>query len=262
MNAKWPPLDVHTHVAPSIHPTELLSLRAVLFVATRSLSEFESTATRADPITVWGLGVHPGLPAAIEGFSRDAFRAALPRTPLVSEIGLDARSPVPLKEQQQVFDQILGILDNEPRIISVHSAGATTACLDVVEQHAARGLTLHWWRGRPGETARAIKLGCWFSINPAELRHPRVLGRVPLSRLFTETDHPYGNRGAYARPGLVPAIETAIGVQAGTIPATVREGMWGNLAHLVDVTGTLELFPDRIRQLLQAASGLFTNASE
>lgn len=253
MSSDWPPLDVHAHVETSIHPAKLLALRAVLLAATRSIVEFESTTERDDPVTTWGVGAHPGIQTSVNGFDAKDFRAALARTPVVSEVGLDARSPVPMREQQRVLHEILDLVDKEARIVSVHSAGSTREALDVVEEHATRGLILHWWRGAPAETARAVALGCWFSINPAELQRPSVLGMVPWDRLLTETDHPYGNRSAPSIPGGVSAIEEAIATRLGTTLPLVRGGLWGNLARLVEMTGTLELFGDRIRRIIEVS---------
>lgn len=253
MSDSWPPLDTHAHVDPTIERTELLAVRSVIFAATRTVAEFEATRGRDDPVTVWGVGAHPGLPSAVDGFSSDAFRSALRPTPLVSEVGMDGRSPVSRTHQRNVFDEILAVLVDEPRIVSVHSAGAAAGVLDALENRPVSGVILHWWRGDVGETARAVELGCYFSINPAELGRPAVIGRVPWDRILPETDHPYGDRREKAAPGRVDRVEDAVAKKMGVSAEWVRRGMWGNVARLVDVTGTFDLFGDRIRQMLSVA---------
>lgn len=250
MTDNWPPLDTHAHVDPAIERDQLLALRAVVFASTRSLSEFEASRSREDPVTIWGVGVHPALPSAVEGFSVQAFKSALNRTPLVSEVGMDERSPVPRSRQRSVFDAVLTVLADQPRIMSVHSAGATSSVLDALESRAV-GVILHWWRGSHSETARAVELGCYFSINHAELRRPAVLGYVPWDRILPETDHPYG--GPRSLPGRVERVEEAIAKNMGVSSEWVRRGIWGNLSRLVQLTGTSDLFNERIGRMLSVA---------
>ena len=255
MSENWPPLDLHAHIDPSIEPSELIALRAVVFAATRSLEEFNQTRRRRDPITVWGVGTHPGVAEALTEFTGEGLRAAIRSTPLVSEVGMDVRSPVPRDRQRRVLDGILSVLADEPRIVSIHSSGAVGWVLQALEDRPQAGAVLHWWRGGSAETERAVKLGCFFSINAAELKRPAVIKRVPWDRLLPETDHPYGNRQRDAAPGRVDLVERAIANELGVSASSVRKGMWGNLATLVDLTGTADLFSDRIKTMLSAAPG-------
>ena len=252
MTESWPPLDAHAHIEPRSDPTELLALRAVIFAATRSLAEFETTLTRVDPITVWGVGVHPGVPAAFETFSIDRFDQSITRSPLVSEVGLDRNSAVPMSQQQHVLGQILSTLRERPRIVSMHSVGATGQVLDLIEKHITVGVVLHWWRGTRAQTNRAVELGCHFSINHSQRRRSTIIGQVPASRILTETDYPYGG-GSRAAPGAVASIERALAENSETTSAEVRRAVWANLAALVDETGTSALFGDRISRMLCVA---------
>ena len=252
MTELWPPLDTHAHVEAGINPTDLLSLRAAIFAATRTLPEFETTLSRADPVTVWGVGVHPKVPIAFESFSVNRFEQSIGQSPLVSEVGLDRNSPVPMSRQQNVLEQILMTLREQPRIVSIHSVGATREVLDLIEEHTIVGVVLHWWRGTRTQTNRAIALGCRFSVNQCELERPTVIDRVPIDRILTETDFPYGG-GDQAVPGSVATIEEAIAEQSQMSPAKVRRTIWANLAMLVDETDTWSLFTGPMRRMLVVA---------
>ncbi|WP_175473007.1 TatD family hydrolase, partial [Curtobacterium sp. MMLR14_014] len=105
------------------------------------------------------------------------------------EIGLDSRARVDRRLQLEVFEEIAAVTVDQPRFVSVHSSGATSLVLDVLEEHDAPGRVLHWWRGSRAETDRALELGCYFSVNVA---NELDLSNVPLERLLTETDHPSG----------------------------------------------------------------------
>ena len=260
MSESWPPLDAHAHIEPEIDPTELLALRAAIFAATRTLEEFESAQGRADPITVWGVGVHPKVPAAFETFSIERFERSIDRSPLVSEVGLDRNSSVPLSTQGHVLAQILRALRGRPRIVSMHSVGATAEVLDLIEEHAPVGVVLHWWRGTEAQTARAVELGCRFSINRSDSRYPAVIGRVPANRILTETDYPHGS-GPRAVPGDVGTIEKALAEHSQATVDQVRRTIWANIAMLVAETDTWALFDDPLHRMLTIARGLDRTAS-
>lgn len=81
------------HIEPLVAARDLESLGAVVFAATRSRAEFEAVRTRRDLVTIWGVGCHPGVPDAHRDFDPSQFSALMDETALVSEIGLDGRSP-------------------------------------------------------------------------------------------------------------------------------------------------------------------------
>jgi TatD DNase family protein len=250
VTTNWPPLDLHAHVDANIDPRALLALRAVVFAATRTLDEFDTTSARTDDLTVWGAGVHPGVPEAHATFSPTRFREALDRTPLVSEVGLDRRSTVAASTQRATFEAVVDQLHETPRIASIHSTGATGDVLAVLRARPIRGAVLHWWRGTPDQTAEAVELGCRFSINAAERRRPAVIGRVPVDLLLTETDYPHGPSAR--QPGDTTAVERELKQRANV---TGRAQLWRNLAQLVgDVFDDTSLFPTRLKPVLAAAA--------
>lgn len=252
MTPKLPPLDVHAHIDPSIDPRELLALRAVVLAATRSLAEFERTLQRDDPVTVWGLGTHPRVVEAIDSFSRAEFERLVKRTPLVSEVGLDGNSDVPMTNQISVFEEILTILQNEPRIVSIHSAQATSQTIDLLESHPIKGAVLHWWEGTVSETARAVSLGCRFSVNEAAQRRRKVISQIPRNLILTETDHPFTGDGR-SIPGNVAVTERLLSDLHSASIADVRKSIWRSLAALCDDTGTTSLLPPLVRRLTRTA---------
>ena len=68
MSRQLPPLDLHAHVDVGVGARDLEGLGAVVFAATRSLDESAAALTRSDAVTVWGIGCHPGVPAAVDRF--------------------------------------------------------------------------------------------------------------------------------------------------------------------------------------------------
>lgn len=74
-----------------------------------------------------------------------------------------------------------------------------------------------------------------------------VLDLVRPERVFVETDHPYGNRSSRDRPGNVVSLERQLSLKWGMTPDQIRESQWRNLSNLVSETGTMGMFPMRIR---------------
>src|SRR5438105_3834037 len=99
---------------PSVPASDLASLRAAVFVVTRSPSEWAEAAGRTDQLATWGVGCHPGLANEVERFLPAAFSRALASAAFVGEVGLDARRGAAMASQRKVFDQVLEMLMVHP----------------------------------------------------------------------------------------------------------------------------------------------------
>jgi TatD DNase family protein len=249
-----PAVDLHAHIDVSIAPTELRQLGAVVFCATRSLDEADAALARDDEQTVWGVGCHPGLVGAHKAFERERFADLVQRTAFVSEVGLDAGSRVPMSTQQETLATVLAELQGSPRITSLHSYKATDLVLAALEAQTIEGAVLHWWLGDSSQTRRAIDLGCFFSVNASSVRRTDLLDIIPLDRLLTETDHPFGDRrgGRGARPGLVTTVEEQLALHYAQAADRIRAVIWDNLARLTSNAGCMALLPRAIRVQLLA----------
>jgi len=247
-------LDLHAHIDPRISPADLLDLQAVIFAATRSLDEAELALRRRDSRTVWGVGCHPALAKAQAEFDVSHFAQLIAKTAFVSEIGLDGRSRVPMERQKATLRAVLSTLQKTPRIASIHSYAATQEVLDELEAHPVNGAVLHWWLGNREQTLRAVEMGCFFSVNAAMLKKEANIQHIPMDRLFTETDHPFGDKrsGAKARPGALGNVETALARHFALDVAAFRLALWGNLRSLIEATDCTSLAPKGVRTQLAA----------
>ncbi|PKQ38431.1 MAG: TatD family deoxyribonuclease [Actinobacteria bacterium HGW-Actinobacteria-1] len=246
-----PPLDLHAHVNVDIDPLDLRALHSVVFAVTRSLEEAERAVCRSDDATVWGVGAHPSLCSAVNDFSPQVFSRLVKRTAFVGELGLDAKSRVPMVRQRDTLREALAVLAEQPRITSVHSYGACEHVLDEVEAAGVQGIVLHWWLGDEDATRRAIDLGCWFSVNPSQAENAERLRLLPVDRVLPETDHPFGDRRVReSRPGCTEAVEERISVVLSHPRDQLREKMWSNLQALVSATSTYSLLPRAVRARL------------
>ena len=250
-----PPLDVHAHVRPDIDPEELIALRAHVVAVTRSPSEYETARRRRDATTVWALGCHPGLARPSKNFDRTRFSELAATAAIIGEVGLDGSSRVPIELQTANLTAILEILTGTPLVTSLHSAGATRELIDVIDRQPTPGLVLHWWRGTPEDTRRALDAGCYFSVNSRELRSPAVLGIAPKDRILVETDHPFGDRSETQprRPGHMARILTELAGRWGVSYDEAVRQTWVNWRELAIGTNTADRLPTSFRTEMLAA---------
>ncbi len=254
----WPALDLHAHIDTAISPKDLLNLRAVVFAASRSLEESRAALKRQpqDLLTVWGVGVHPGVKAALDDYNPSEFGDLIEQTAYVGEIGLDAKAPSRLGRQHEVLESVLVQLQTKPRLTSIHSYGATVDVVNHLVRAPVRGAILHWWLGDRASTARAIDVGAFFSINTSMIRRSDALDLIPTDRLLPETDHPDGNRSGPRprQPGNITDVELALAERRGLSAAGFRLQTWRNLAALVATTSTEKLLPPRVAAIVAAAA--------
>jgi TatD DNase family protein len=252
MRSALPPLDMHAHIDVTVPEDDLRGLGAVIFAATRSLAEASQAIQRSDETIVWGVGSHPGLARSHTSFDEALFKSLVTHTAFVSEFGLDGQSKVSLDRQRQTLQRALTALGEMPRIVSLHSYAATDDLIAELEKRPIPGIVLHWWLGSADATNRAVDLGCCFSLNASSVRRRELLDAIPLSRVLTETDHPFGDRSsAQPRlPGNVATAEQALAHHHGLSAEDLRRRMWSNLAQLVHGAGCGPLLNRRIRAIL------------
>jgi TatD DNase family protein len=247
-----PAIDAHAHLEATIASAELDKLPAAILAVTRTPQEWQVAAQRLDKRTAWGLGFHPGRQDALDSFEEAALPDQMNAAAFVGEVGLDARSKVPFDQQRNVFRAILGCARAAPTMLSVHSVGASAQVIEEILVAPSPGIVLHWWRGTPEETSRAIDAGCWFSVNGAEIRRPKILAQLPRNRVLTETDFPFSRRSDSAadRPGAVTTTEHGLAKKWELTQIEVRRQIWENFAELAEVTGVEDRLPRAIQATL------------
>ena len=244
-----PPLDAHSHIAADVTAAQVNGLGpAVVFAMTRSVKEalyaLRPGAAASDNL-VWGLGSHPGVEPTVARFDGDAFAKAVANFALIGEVGLDRRGDRP--SQTAMFRRVLQEASGQPILLSVHSTGRCAAVLDEIERSPHPGIILHWFNGSATEFERAIRLGCFFSVNAA--MSPAQLEQVPYDRVLTETDFPAsGSKTGAARPGDVSRIERILAEQHGSDP---RQQIWRNLAEVCHRSGAGARMPVAIQNRLR-----------
>jgi TatD DNase family protein len=196
-------IDFHAHL--DLYPDPLAAARECiarnLYVlsVTTTPSAWDGTAalTEGAPRIRTALGLHPQIAHERKG-ELPLFERLLPEVRYVGEVGLDGgpeyRRYWP--DQEHVFTRVLDLCARAGgRIMTIHSRRAATQVLDALARQPGAGTAiLHWFSGTQKELARAVDLGCWFSVGPAMLAGEKgraLAAKMPRDRVLTESDGPF-----------------------------------------------------------------------
>lgn len=164
------------------------------------------------------LGLHPQLVAEHEA-EIAIWDNYLSETRYVGEVGLDAspRFYKSIEAQKRVFRHVLQrCAEAGNKILSVHSIRTAKLVLDYVEEllPPEKGkVVLHWFTGTKKDVQRAVKLGCYFSVNSTMLsneKHVSMLMEMPIKRILTETDGPFTK--SLNRPSVPSDVVDAVNI--------------------------------------------------
>jgi len=243
-------LDAHAHFDPARTPEELQDSGIVLAM-TLSLNEAARVIGRREPNIAWGVGCHPRKLKAQEDFNVDQFGELVEHTAIVGEVGLDTGSRVPLEQQLRTFRQVLAIVAELPRLVSIHSYRATGLVIEELRRQPIAIPVLHWWTGNVEETREAVALGCYFSVHSAVARHSKFRTAVPAERILIESDHGWADPPA-AIPCRIEWVEYLLSQPLKRSREEVRNLAWQNLAAIIGATGTQYLLPVQLSNLVEA----------
>jgi len=151
------------------------------------------------------LGFHPSL-AGKRRFNENLFKSLSQKTSYIGEIGLDFSNMYKFTKHLQIdiLRKILTIIVNRPRFISIHSRNAEQEVLYQLNEFRLKKVVFHWYSGPLFLIEEIIKLGHFFSINPAMIKSPKgriLIERINPDRIVTESDGPYVRvKGIPAQP--------------------------------------------------------------
>lgn len=193
-------------------------------------------------------GLHPELVAERHS-ELPLLLELIPRSRYVGEVGIDGgpamKSHIAL--QDRVFRAVLSDCELQGgRVISIHSRGAATEVLNALEANRGAGIpVLHWFSGSQAELARAIELGCWFSVGPGMLKSKKgsqLADRMPRERVLTETDAPFvQHRGQPLMPWDAAEAATSLGAIWGLSTEDAQSQIMKNFRSMTEVAQRFEV---------------------
>jgi TatD DNase family protein len=186
-------------------------------------------------------GIHPWK--ALDWADRmDEIDPLIAESPMLGEIGLDHRfveDAAQYPAQRRVFGHFLAAARAQRKIVNLHTGGAEAEGLDLLRASAIERTIVHWYAGPLDVLDGFIRLGAYFTIGVEVLTSrliQEIAGRIPASRLLTETDNPGGLEwltGATGMPGILAEVVAAVAGLRGTTPVAIRGAVAENLARLL-----------------------------
>ena len=93
----------------------------------------------------------------------------------IGEVGLDFTDKTYQADQVSFFSELVQrCRKDENKIISIHSRKAEREVLDVLDDAFSFKAILHWYSGDESLLNRAVKMGCYFSVNGNMLKSRKI----------------------------------------------------------------------------------------
>lgn len=210
--------DVHIHLPAYADPgavvaaAEARGMRLVSVTVSPAETEPNLELRKHYPSLKSFIGVHPSeatsTPRALEELSPHWARADG-----IGEIGLDPKySQVsPGSPQMLLFVGQVQVAERTGKPLQVHSRGAESACLDLLEVHSLGSVLMHWFED-DGLLDRVLSRRRFFvSFGPALLYSKKLLRcakRCPPEAVLVESDGPvaFAPLGGADGPGMAPSV--------------------------------------------------------
>lgn len=224
--------------------SEIDSRRILTFAVSMDLPSWDRNREIAarSPLVVPAFGVHPWNAADHVDRLDDVARAAS-EAPMIGEIGLDhhfVEGDSTYPAQREVFAFLLSAAAEDDKIVNLHTKGAESDVLDMLNDAGVERAIVHWYSGPPGPLRGLVERGAYLTVGP-EILHSedarRIAREIPDDLLLTETDNPGGLKWLTGTPGMPGAVEGVVAALANvreTTPGDIAGTVERNLVRLID----------------------------
>ena len=181
------------------------------------------------------LGFHPELIGEYKKYIPLMWEK-LSKARYIGEVGLDFTDKTYQADQVSFFSELVQrCRKDENKIISIHSRKAEREVLDVLDDAFSFKAILHWYSGDESLLNRAVKMGCYFSVNGNMLKSrkiERMLEIVPKNRILLETDSPFGDTIKSHAESLKILID-GLSPKYVMLAEKIEEILWNNFQELL-----------------------------
>ena len=238
-------IDTHCHVdqfpSPETVVRECESNRMRVIAVTNLPSHYAIAADRLrkHPLVSAALGLHP-LSASRGLRELSSFKRLAHVADFIGEIGLDfSRQGKDTRGiQERVFEEILQVIKDRPRFITLHSRGAEKAVLEGLTRNGIRGAIFHWFTGSARDLFAVLEAGHYVSINPAMLGSESgglVIDSAPKNKVLVESDAPLAKvNGRASSPKDVALVYEELAKKWKLSLGETGETIRGNFTHITD----------------------------
>jgi len=210
-------IDSHCHIDLYDDPRKVLNESEKAGIVVMSMTNLPSHFEMGFPFFLsskkirLALGMHP-LYAQYHETEFPKFESNFSKTSYIGEVGLDfSREGYETKEiQLKTFIRILKLVSGKKKILSIHSRRAEKEVLQLLTESEVTNAIFHWYTGPLYLIDSIVEAQYHFSINPAMVKSDsgrKVIQRIPLDRILTETDGPFvQSNGVALLPGEVNEV--------------------------------------------------------
>jgi TatD DNase family protein len=160
-------------------------------------------------------GVHPWNAPEYAGRLEDLSQA-IGQSPMLGEIGLDyyfVDDASQYPAQREVFEFFLAAAKEQGKIVNVHTKGAESDVLHLLDRYDLRRAIVHWYSGPFDVFRELVARGTYFTIGVEVLysEHIQTIAReLPSEQLLTETDNPGGPGPFIGGPGMPLVVRDVV----------------------------------------------------
>jgi len=145
--------------------------------------------------------------------------------------------------QLRVFRQVLEVVAELSRLVSIHSYQATRQVLDELSQTPIHTPILHCENGSVTETHQAVEPGCYSSNHSQVARNSMFRLHILLERVQLESDHGWVDP-LDAIPYRIRRVKYLVAQQHQLDVDELRIQVWKNLYKLAVETGVNDMMQD------------------
>ena len=183
------------------------------------------------------IGIHPwNASKCIQ--DTEKVREIIPYRGVMGEIGLDhhfIKNEDEWDPQLKVFKVLLGIAEVKEASVIIHSKGAESETLNILEAFNIKNVILHWYQGPENLLPRIIDNGYFMSFTPALHYSPKLqnfVKRIDPSRILTESDGPVVYRKKRGEPANIAEIVDKIAQLKGQDTEETRRVIFNNFKEI------------------------------
>jgi TatD DNase family protein len=238
-------VDSHCHIDLYPNPTELIKKCENEGIIVLGMTNLPSHFEMGYPHVIsskkvrLALGLHP-LFAEQHVKEWPMFLKNFSKTSYIGEIGLDfSWEGIKTKNEQLVsFNLILKLIQNNPKkVVSLHSRRAEKVILNMLLEYNIKTAIFHWYSGPLGLIDEIAESGFYFSVNSAMSESEngiKIIKRIPMNRLLTETDGPFIKLdGRIVSPLDIVGIEKKIAVIKNVSYFEMNETIKSNFSKII-----------------------------
>jgi len=240
-------IDTHCHLDlfPNIQNKskieDSLPIKTITVTNAPSFFPYNNTLFENSENIKVAVGLHPEL-VATHHKEFPLFERYLEETKYVGEIGLDG-SPMHKQSfelQVKVFKRIVEMTAHyNSKLLTVHSRNAARETIDIlsplIKGTKCRAI-LHWYSGDEKSLQLAIDQGFYFSINNKminSLNGKKLISKMPLDRILTETDAPFTFQSIENRKSLLSETVNSLAILRNIDVDTIRSMIFNNFKSIL-----------------------------